>query len=97
MTSYPVPDFESPFDLFIYANTISGGWFTSGVLLALFIVVFSITKIQNLRNSVCMVISSTVCFLMASLLWAGGALSGQIVIWLLVLDMICVIWAKLDE
>ena len=97
MTKYPLPEFESTFDLFTYANTVGEGWFTPGILLALFIVIFTVAKTQQLRTSVCMVIASTGCFIMGSLFWAGGTLSGQIVVWLLAVDGVCFIWAKFDE
>ena len=95
--TYPDPDINEPLDIFSYVNTITDGWAVPLFLLALGTIIFVLTYYKNYKISSCFVMATTGSFIFGSLFWAGGLLTGKIVVFILALDILTFIWAKFDD
>ena len=95
--TYPTPSINNTGDLLVYADSITGNWLIPGFLIALAVVVYVMakSKFYNMQSSTIM--ATTAALIFGSLFWAAGLLGGQIVVFILALDTLAVIWAKLSE
>jgi len=94
---YQTPKINASVDIIKYANTVTDGILGTLFTIACFVVIFLIMKSQFYRTSDSLAVSSTLTFILASLLWVMGALQGQILMIFVVFMLGSFLWVMFDN
>lgn len=94
---YAMPDINSSVDVVTYANTVSNGWLSIlFVIVCTFILIINF-KMRGYKTSDSFLAGLFISFILGSLLWVMGLLSGNIITIYIILIVLAGIWSVLDE
>lgn len=95
--TYPTPEINNTLDMLKYADDVTGNWLIPCFLIALGVTLYAMTYTKLMSTPKSLLVSTTGCFIFGALFWAGGLLSGQIVVFIMALDSLMLIWAKFSD
>jgi hypothetical protein len=93
---YPDPSFNTTTGLVEHVNTLTNGWASTLVCIAIPVVVFIMMKTKFYKTSDSLMVSFFFGFLLASFFWASGLLIGKIVVLFLLFTLGSAIYSVFD-
>lgn len=94
---YPDPAFNTTTGMIQYTNTVTSGWMTPLVTVAIFIIFLILLKVNRYRTSDSLLVSSFLTFLLSSTIWAAGLLEGRIIVLYLLFTVASALYSMFDN
>ena len=94
---YPDPSFNNSAEMIGHVNTITEGWGTITLCIAIPLVVFIILKKKFYTTSQALLVANFAGFFFSAILWAGNFVQNQVMIIFLLLTVGSAIFSVLDQ